>query len=67
MQGRVAAIAAVLMSLAVLPGANAVPFSGRIGRKALKPGTYRAAFAARDAAGNSSTKTPSVGFKVVKR
>jgi hypothetical protein len=48
-------------------GVNAVPFSGRIGTKALKPGKYRATFAARDAAGNLSTKSPSVGFTIVTR
>ena len=48
-------------------GVNAVPFSGRIGTKALKPGKYGARFAARDAAGNLSTKSPSVGFTIVTR
>jgi hypothetical protein len=47
-------------------GANASPFSGRIGRKALKPGSYRAALVAVDAAGNKSS-AKRVGFKVVKR
>ena len=47
-------------------GANALPFSGRIGRKALKPGTYRASLVAVDAAGNKSA-AKTVGFKVVKR
>jgi len=48
------------------PGGNTVPFSGRIGSKALKPATYRASIVAVDSAGNrSSAKT--VGFKVVKR
>ena len=47
-------------------GANALPFSGRIGRKALKPGSYRAVLVAVDAAGNrSAAKT--IAFKVVKR
>ena len=48
-------------------GVNAVPFSGRIRTKTLKPGKYRAMFAARDAAGNLSTKSPSVGFTIVTR
>jgi hypothetical protein len=47
-------------------GANAVPFSGRIGKKALKPGAYRASFVAVDAAGNKS-KPKTVGFKIVKK
>jgi hypothetical protein len=50
-----------------LSGVNAVPFSGRIGRKALKVGKYRAVFAATDAAGNRSTHNPSVGFRIVRR
>jgi hypothetical protein len=50
-----------------IAGTNAVPFSGRIGTKALKPGTYRAVFSAVDLAGNKAVKTPSVGFKVVKK
>jgi hypothetical protein len=47
-------------------GANAVPFTGRIGKKALKPATYRASFVAVDAAGNKS-KSKTVGFKIVKK
>jgi hypothetical protein len=47
-------------------GANAVPFSGRIGKKALKPASYRLSMVATDAAGNkSSAKT--IAFKVVKK
>ena len=48
-------------------GANAVPFSGRIGSRALKPGKYRARFTATDAAGNVASRKPTVGFTVVKR
>jgi hypothetical protein len=48
-------------------GANALPFSGRIGSKALKPGKYRAVFAATDAAGNASQAVKPVAFKIVKR
>jgi hypothetical protein len=47
-------------------GANAVPFSGRIGTKALKPGSYRATIVVADAAGNRS-QAKSIGFKVVKK
>jgi DNA-binding beta-propeller fold protein YncE len=36
------------------PGENAIPFSGRVGKRALKPGAYRATIAATDAAGNRS-------------
>jgi hypothetical protein len=37
-------------------GANSVRFSGRLGRKALKPGRYRARLRATDAAGNASQR-----------
>jgi hypothetical protein len=47
-------------------GPNAVPFSGRVGKKALKPATYRASLVAVDAAGNKS-KPKTIGFKVVKK
>ncbi|MEA2444234.1 MAG: hypothetical protein QOJ12_1526 [Thermoleophilales bacterium] len=47
-------------------GANVVAFSGRIGTKALKPGSYRAVLTATDAAGNRS-KASSAAFKVVRR
>jgi Ca2+-binding RTX toxin-like protein len=36
-------------------GANRIPFSGRIGDRALRPGRYRAQIRATDAAGNTST------------
>jgi hypothetical protein len=48
------------------PGANAVPFSGRIGKKALKPAAYRATLVAADAAGNKS-KPKTIAFTVVKK
>jgi len=35
-------------------GANAIRFSGRIGKRALRPGAYRATIVATDAAGNRS-------------
>jgi hypothetical protein len=47
-------------------GPVAIPFSGRIGKKALKTGSYRALVAARDAAGNRSRQR-TVAFKIVKR
>ncbi len=47
-------------------GANRVAFTGRIGAKALKPGSFRASLTAADAAGNrSAVKT--VSFTVAKR
>jgi streptogramin lyase len=48
-----------------LQGLNRVAFSGRIGRRALAPGTYRATVTAKDAAGNVSK--PSVAsFTIVR-
>jgi hypothetical protein len=45
---------------------NSKPFSGRIGRKAMRPGTYRAILAATDSAGNTS-KPATLKLKVVRR
>jgi hypothetical protein len=47
-------------------GATKLEFSGRIGRKALRPGSYRAVVGAVDAAGNASAKR-TLTFKVVRR
>jgi hypothetical protein len=47
-------------------GANTKGFSGRIGRKSLKPGRYRATLVATDAAGNHS-RTKRLRFRVVRR
>jgi hypothetical protein len=47
-------------------GKNKLAFSGRLGRKALKPGTYRATLTAVDAAGNKSARR-TVSFKVVRK
>jgi virginiamycin B lyase len=46
-------------------GKNSVKFSGRIGHKALKPGSYRLTIVATDAAGNKS-KAKRIDFRVVK-
>ena len=51
---------------AVAAGPTAVPFTGRIGKKALKPGKYRVTVVVADAAGNRS-KPKSIGFRVVRR
>ena len=51
---------------AVAAGATAVPFSGRIGTRALKPGSYRLTVVVADAAGNRSNPR-SIGFRVVRR
>ncbi len=47
-------------------GKQSVPFSGRIGAKALKPGRYRVQVGATDAAGNRSTRRAETSFRVVK-
>jgi Ca2+-binding RTX toxin-like protein len=47
-------------------GASRVAFSGRIGRRALKPGRYRATLVATDAAHNTS-KPKRLKFRVVRR
>jgi len=47
-------------------GANRLAFSGRIGRKALRPGRYRGLLRATDPAGNSSTRV-TLSFRVVRR
>jgi PKD domain len=47
-------------------GANRVAFSGRIGRRALKRGRYRATVTATDAAGNVSSPER-VSFRIVRR
>lgn len=47
-------------------GERSVPFSGRIGAKALKPGAYRVQVGATDPAGNRSTRRAETGFQVVK-
>jgi subtilisin-like proprotein convertase family protein len=46
-------------------GRNSKAFSGRIGRKSLRPGRYRALLVATDATGNKS-KSAKVAFRVLK-
>ena len=48
-------------------GRASVPFSGRIGRRALRAGRYRFAITAKDAAGNITPKPVRVNFRVVRR
>jgi uncharacterized delta-60 repeat protein len=57
-------VAAGSLRRAGRPGANRVAFSGRIGRRALRPGTYRLVVSAVDAAGNRATARPR-GFRIV--
>jgi hypothetical protein len=47
------------------PGHNSIAFSGRIGKKALKPGRYRARITATTAGGRTAPKT--LAFRIVKR
>jgi hypothetical protein len=47
------------------PGTDRVKFSGRIGRRALKPGRYSAAITATDPSGNAS-KPRSVSFRIIR-
>jgi len=51
-------------SWSVAAGASQVPFSGKVGGKALKPGSYSAGLSARDAAGNVS-EAKAASFTVV--
>jgi hypothetical protein len=46
-------------------GANRIPFTGRIGRRALARGRYVATLVATDAAGNAS-RPRTVRFRVVR-
>jgi hypothetical protein len=47
-------------------GANRKKFSGKIGKRRVRPGRYRATLVARDAAGNAS-KPKRLNFRVVRR
>jgi hypothetical protein len=58
------AILAGTLTRALRRGSTRVPFSGRIGRRALPAGSYRAVLRATDAAGNNS-RTRTLGFTVV--
>ena len=51
---------------AALQGANKVVFTGRIGRRALAPSSYRATVTAKDAAGNVS-KPSTASFTIAAR
>jgi hypothetical protein len=48
----------------LLNGSNAIPFSGRIGKRALKPGAYKATLRGRNAKGRS--KALAVRFSIVR-
>jgi hypothetical protein len=53
-------------AVSAVAGDNAKKFSGKIGRRALKPGRYRATLTATDAAGNVSAPRR-LRFRVVRR
>ena len=57
---------AVRFAMKAKAGANKKKFSGRIGKKALKPGRYRLTLVATDAAGNRSAPKR-LTFRVVRR
>lgn len=48
-------------------GRNRIVFTGRLGRRALPPGPYRASIVATDAAGNASRPPARAAFRIVKR
>jgi len=48
------------------PGIVRIPFSGKVGKRKLKPGTYRATVTSTDAAGNVS-KAVTILFRIVRR
>lgn len=56
-------VGAITLSRAVHDGANALPWNGRIGRKAAKPGSYRATATAR--ANGPTSRARSLGFRIV--
>jgi Tol biopolymer transport system component len=57
---------ATLNRAKTIRGANRVRYTGRIGRKKLRPGPYRATLTATDVAGNRS-RARRVSFRVVRR
>jgi hypothetical protein len=59
-------VAAGKLTRAGAPGRVSVPFSGRIGRRALPLGSYRATLRAADSAGNRSAPSR-VTFRIVRR
>jgi hypothetical protein len=58
-------VAVGTLTRAAHAGLNKLPFSGRIGSRKLKPGRYRAAFTASNAAGTSAPS--SLSFRIVRR
>jgi CSLREA domain-containing protein len=59
-------VTAARFAVTAKAGDNVKKFSGRVGRRALKPGRYRATLTATDAAGNSSTPKR-LALRVVRR
>jgi len=56
-----------MLSRPAMIGANSVPFSGRIGSKALKPGPYMVGISARDIVGNPTLRSLAGRFRIVRR
>jgi hypothetical protein len=54
-----------LVRTGVVAGRRSTPFSGRLGRRSLAPGRYRATLRATDAAGNVS-RPATIRFRVVR-
>ena len=46
-------------------GRNKVAFTGRVRKRALRPGSYSATFTAKNAAGSSAART--IAFRIVTR
>lgn len=63
--GRAACRAVATLRRAGRPGANRIALTGRIGRRALRPGRYRLRVTATDAAGNRS-RTRTRTFRIVR-
>jgi hypothetical protein len=57
-------VGAITLSRAVRDGENALPWSGRIGRKAAKPGSYRSTATAR--ANGPTSRARSLSFRIVR-
>jgi hypothetical protein len=55
-----------VLSATGVAGKNSVAFTGRLKRKALRPGKYRARITAKDAAGKPSKNQPKLSFRIVR-
>jgi hypothetical protein len=55
-----------VVTAAGVQGGNSLAFTGKLRRKALKPGRYRARIVATDAAGNAPSNQPVLSFRIVR-